>query len=258
MPERHSAPMPLPGAPAALFLDFDGTLVDIAARPDAVVVEEGLPGTLARLRDALGGALAIVSGRPLGTIDAYLAPARFDVAGLHGAEQRIGDVVLVERSADPRRLRGVVAWMQDTITGRAGLILEDKGRSVALHWRLAPALRDFAGDVIATAARELGSDYRVQDGKDVLEILPLWATKGSAIARFMDSPPYRGRRPVFIGDDRTDEHGFDVVASMGGMGIRIGAGETVATRRMDNPSVLRHWLTDCAARGSIDFEEDIP
>jgi trehalose 6-phosphate phosphatase len=245
------------GPGAALFLDFDGTLVDIAPRPDAVVVQDGLPALLDRLRGHLGGALAIVSGRPLGVIDAYLAPYRFDVAGLHGAEQRIGGTVAVEPMPDAAKLREAVALLTRRAGGRPGLIVEDKGRSVALHWRLAPALAGYAADAVAEAERVLGPDYRVQDGKDVLELLPRFATKGAAISRFMGAEPYRGRTPYFAGDDRTDEHGFGVVAAMGGHGIRIGPGDTAATRRMDSPTALRQWLADCARHESVHFEEDI-
>jgi trehalose 6-phosphate phosphatase len=261
MPDARSIRLPEDVAAsrtgAALFLDFDGTLVDIAPRPDAVVVQDGLPDLLQRLRGHLGGALAIVSGRPLSVIDFYLAPHRFDVAGLHGAEQRIGGAVAVEPMPDARRLRQAVELLRQRAEGRPGLIVEDKGRSVALHWRLAPALAGYAADAVAEAERVLGPDYRVQDGKDVLELLPRFATKAAAIARFMESEPYRGRTPYFIGDDRTDEHGFGIVAAMGGTGIRIGAGDTLAARRMDSPAVLRQWLADCALHGTILFKEDI-
>jgi trehalose 6-phosphate phosphatase len=243
---------------AALFLDFDGTLVDIAPRPDAVVVQEGLPELLDQLRGRLGGALAIVSGRPLSVIDGYLAPYRFDVAGLHGAEQRIGGAVTVEPMPDARRLRQAVELLRMRADGRPGLIVEDKGRSVAFHWRLAPALAGYAADAVAEAERLLGSDYRVQDGKDVLELLPRFATKGAAISRFMGSEPYRGRTPYFVGDDLTDEHGFGVVAALGGQGVRIGPGDTMAARRMDSPAALRQWLADCARRETIHFEKDKP
>lgn len=261
MPERaalqHDGGLPAQAAGAALFLDFDGTLVDIAPRPDAVVVQDGLPDLLDRLRRHLGGALAIVSGRALSVIDGYLAPHRFDVAGLHGAEQRIGGAVAVEPMPDQRRLQQAVELLRLRSAGRPGLIVEDKGRSVALHWRLAPALAGYAADTVAEAERLLGPDYRVQDGKDVLELLPRFATKGSAIARFMAHDPYRGRTPYFVGDDRTDEHGFGVVAAMGGQGIRIGPGDTVAARRMDSPAVLRQWLADCARHETVHFEKDI-
>jgi trehalose 6-phosphate phosphatase len=231
----------------ALFLDFDGTLVDIAARPDAVRVAPHLPATLAALRERLGGALAIVSGRPIGVLDAFLAPERFDAAGLHGAEQRVGGVVQVDASGDPARLRPVVAELKALAGKHPGLIVEDKGRSLAIHWRLAPLSAEVAIAAMAAAAQGLGADFRLQEGKNVLELLPRWATKGAAIGRFLDEEPYRNRRPVFIGDDVTDEHGFEAVESRGGLGIRIGDGETCASYRLPDPGALHHLLARWSA-----------
>lgn len=231
-----------PSEPFALFLDFDGTLVDIALKPDAVMVAPGLPATLARLRDRLGGALALVSGRPIGVLDGFLAPERFDAAGLHGAEQRIGGVVQVDTQTDPARLRPHAAELRAFVALHPGLLLEDKGRSLALHWRLAPEQSERATDIMRAAAEALGSDYRLQEGKNVLEIVPRWATKGAAIARFLDDETYAGRRPVFVGDDVTDEHGFDVVEKRGGLAVRIGDGPSLASHRLPHPAALRRLL----------------
>jgi trehalose 6-phosphate phosphatase len=231
----------------ALFLDFDGTLVDIAAKPDAVRVAPQVPGILAALRERLGGALAIVSGRPIAVLDAYLAPERFDAAGLHGAEQRFGGIVQVDGAGDPARLRPVVAELKALAGQHPGLIVEDKGRSLAIHWRLAPGHADLAIAAMQAAAQGLGGDYRLQEGKNVLELLPRWATKGAAIARFLDQQPYRDRRPVFIGDDATDEHGFEAVEQRGGIAIRIGEGETCASYRLPDPGALHHLLARWSA-----------
>lgn len=240
--------LPALDAGSALFLDFDGTLVDIAARPDAVQVEPGLPALIIDLRQRLGGALAIVSGRPIAVLDAFLAPASFDAAGLHGAEQRIGAVVQVDAGSDPARLRPVAAELRLFASRHSGVILEDKGRSLALHWRLAPRAAGPAADVMMQAARDLGGDYRLQEGKDVLELLPRFATKGAAIERFLIDETYAGRRPVFIGDDATDELGFAVVEQAQGLAIRIGDGPTLARHRLANPTLLRQLLAEwCAA-----------
>ncbi|MFO1151247.1 MAG: trehalose-phosphatase [Alsobacter sp.] len=233
--------------PFALFLDFDGTLVNIAAKPDAVQVAPQLPGILAALRERLEGALAIVSGRPIAVLDAYLAPERFDAAGLHGAEQRFGSVVQVDAASDPARLRPILAELKALAGKHPGLIVEDKGRSVAIHWRLAPRSAAIAVSVMRAASEGLGADYRLQEGKNVLEILPRWATKGAAIARFLDQEPFRDRRPVFIGDDVTDEHGFEVVEQRGGVAIRIGEGDTCASYRLPDPDALRHVLARWSA-----------
>jgi trehalose 6-phosphate phosphatase len=236
--------IPAPAEPFALFLDFDGTLVDIAHKPDAVTVAPGLPATLARLRERLGGALALVSGRPIGVLDGFLAPERFDAAGLHGAEQRIGGVVQVDVQTDPARLRPFAAELRAFAARHPGLILEDKQRSLALHWRLAPDHAGQAADVMAATVQAIGSDYRLQEGKNVLEIVPRWATKGAAIARFLDVDPYAGRLPVFVGDDVTDEHGFEVVAQHGGLTVRIGEGPSRASHRLPDPTALRRLLAD--------------
>lgn len=233
---------PAPAEPYALFLDFDGTLVDIALKPDAVTVRPEIPPLLAALRERLGGALAIVSGRPIGVLDAFLRPYRFDAAGLHGAEQRIGGVVQVEAGPDPARLRPHAAELRAFAARHPGILVEDKGRSLALHWRLAPAAAGRAADLMAATAGMLGADYRLQEGKDVMEVVPRFATKGAAISRFLEHEVYAGRRPVFVGDDVTDEHGFDVVERRGGMGIRIGEGPSLASRRLRNPAALRHLL----------------
>lgn len=236
----------------ALFLDFDGTLVDIAPTPDAVQVEPGLPATLERLSDRLGGALAIVSGRSIAVLDEFLAPARLDAAGLHGLERRVGGALLPCRPDEHPTLRACIDALR--IRAPAGLILEDKGCSVALHWRTAPSLADEAASLVQDCARKLGPRYRIQEGKAVLEILPASAGKGEAIRLFLDAPPYRGRQAIFIGDDRTDEGGFAAVQSAGGIGIKVGRGDTAAIRRIGSPERLRDRLSGWA-RSGIDLSE---
>lgn len=241
--------------PYALFLDFDGTLVDIAPRPDAIVVHPDLSAILQRLRDRLGGALAIVTGRPVGVIDAEFAPARFDVAGLHGAEMRVASSS-IEAAPPSAALRESVARLQAAMAGRAGLLVEDKGRSVALHWRLAPHLADEAVTLMSAEAERLGPAFRLQAGKSVLELLPASANKGDAIAALLRHPPYRDRVPVFIGDDVTDEHGFEVVDAAGGLSVRVGEGPSRAARRIATPTALMRCLDQWAASGRIAFAGD--
>ena len=240
------------GPAIALFLDFDGTLVEIAPTPDAVRVEPGLVATLERLRTRLGGALAIVTGRPIAVIDDFLAPARFDAAGLHGVERRVGGVASGGGAGDPA-LRAGVARLQADVADLAGVLIEDKGASVAVHWRLAaPRDAGTAEAAVVRVAGELGAAYRLQLGKAVGEIVPAAATKASAIRRFLDAPPYAGRRAVFLGDDRTDETAFASVAEAGGVGVRIGDGETAAARRLVAPADVRALLAAWAAGGPIE------
>lgn len=240
----------------ALFLDFDGTLVEIVERPDAVVVEPGLPEILARLQDRLGGALAIVSGRPVSFLDHHFRPYRFDMAGLHGLEQRIaGELTLCDPEEHPQ-LRRLIGRLNEAVAGKQGVLIEDKGCSVAIHWRLAPQEKEFALATAHAAVEALGSEYRLQHGKAVAEILPSAAGKGKVIERFLHAAPYRGRRPIFVGDDLTDENGFKTVNARNGLSVRIGAGETIAKVRLGTPADLRHCLSSWASDGSFPFNVD--
>ena len=183
----------------ALFLDFDGTLVDIAERPDAVCIDPILPAVLAQLRNGLDGALALVSGRPVATLDLLLAPFNSDAAGIHGGEWRYrGEYHRVCSEMDDG-LRGVVHDLRAAARQLDDVIVEDKGASVAVHWRLAPHHEQAVRDVVATCFARLGSAFRCQSGKAVLEILPVFADKGRAVSRFLPLHPYRDRCPHLRG-----------------------------------------------------------
>ncbi|WP_262273371.1 MULTISPECIES: trehalose-phosphatase [Microvirga] len=240
----------------ALFLDFDGTLVDIVERPDAVRVDPALPPVLTRLQERLGGALAIISGRPVAFLDGRFVPHAFDMAGLHGLEHRIaGKLSMCDPDEHPA-LRAAVERLRAIVSGKEGVLIEDKGCSVAVHWRLAPHEKDFALATAHAAVEALGADYRVQHGKAVAEILPSAAGKGKVIERFLQEAPYRGRRPVFVGDDLTDENGFKAVNAHGGLSVRIGAGDTIAKVRLGTPADLRHCLSTWAFEGTLPFKGD--
>jgi trehalose 6-phosphate phosphatase len=250
---------PAPASPNdefALFLDFDGTLVNIVERPDAVVVDAALPKILTHLQEKLGGALAIISGRPIAFLDMRFKPHLFDAAGLHGLEHRIGDQLFLCDPDEHPQLRDMIERLDEIVTSKPGLLIEDKGCSVAIHWRLAPQENEFALATAQAAVQALGSDYRVQFGKAVAEILPAAAGKGKVIERFLQQDPYKGRRPIFVGDDLTDENGFKTVNAHGGLSIRIGAGETIARERLGTPSDLRHSLSIWASGGSFPFIRD--
>jgi trehalose 6-phosphate phosphatase len=240
----------------ALFLDFDGTLVDIVERPDAVAVDPGLPDVLTRLQDRLGGALAIISGRPVEFLDGRFVPHEFDMAGLHGLEHRIaGQLSMCDPDEHPT-LRQTVERLSRIVADKEGVLIEDKGCSVAVHWRLAPHEKEFALATAHAAVEALGADYRVQHGKAVAEILPSAAGKGKVIERFLQEAPYKGRRPIFVGDDLTDENGFKTVNAHGGLSVRIGAGETIAKVRLGTPADLRHCLSTWAFEGILPFKGD--
>lgn len=242
----------VPQREPALFLDFDGTLVDIAPAPDAVRVDADLPGVLATLAGRLDGALAIVTGRPVDVVDRYLAPYCFDVAGLHGAVIRVCGRDIAEPTV-PAPFRAQVDRLAREAMAWPGLIVEDKGASVALHWRLAPQHRPQAEAVARAALAALGPDWRLQTGKAVLEIVRAGTGKGRAIARLLTEPPYRGRTAVFIGDDDTDEHGFAEVLARGGVAVRVGEGDTRALLRVAGPAELAGLLRRWAVSGLCPF-----
>jgi trehalose 6-phosphate phosphatase len=228
---------------AALFLDFDGTLVDLAPRPDAVRVEALVPPTLQQLARALDGALAIVSGRPVAEIDHHLQPLSLCAAGVHGVEFRGADGRL-QRLAVPD-LEHVRARLQALVQQHPGLRLESKPGAIALHYRQAPALETLCRDTMQRVQAAL-TGMSLLHGKMVLELKPAGASKGEALRRFLDELPFRGRRPWFFGDDVTDESGFEVVQALGGVAVKVGAGASVAAHHLPDPAAVRDWLTRTA------------
>lgn len=235
----------------ALFLDVDGTLIDIAPTPDAVVVPPELPGMLTELHTALGGALALVTGRSIETADRLLLPARLPIGGIHGAEVRLPDGTIYGR-AENEALDRIIDHLKAFAQTRPGLLIEDKGRAVAVHYRLAPEL----GEEVEQHVRSLvegegdaGSDsgeLKIQLGKMVVEIRPGGSDKGRAMELFLDQPQFAGRLPVMIGDDWTDEAAFRVANSRGGRSIRVGRDErpTEALERLQDPAAVLHWLAE--------------
>jgi trehalose 6-phosphate phosphatase len=238
-------PSPEPGW--AFFLDADGTLLEIAATPDAVHADAGLISTLAALRTTSGNALALLSGRRIADLDHIFVPLVLPAAGIHGVERRRADGH-VETMAG-----GSVAALRAPLAAFAaserGLLLEDKGLSLALHYRGAPeredAVRAFARGLLSKA----GGNLRLLEGKMVVEFHPSHADKGRAIESFMTETPFRGRRPVFAGDDVTDEDGFRAVARLGGVAICVGeAHPSAAAYRLPSVAAMHAWLRKaCAA-----------
>lgn len=252
MDVSQPADLPVARPDWALFLDFDGTLVEIAETPDAVRAERRLVGILQSLSAELGGALAIVSGRPLAEVDAHLAPERFPAAGLHGLELRSaagGPVMRPDGLDVPCDVRSALA----SFAGLHGLLLEEKGIAVALHYRSRPEL----ADACRAAARRAIAGHpglHALDGKMVVEIKPCGADKGRAVARLMAGAPFAGRVPVFAGDDVTDEDGFRAVAEMGGFGVKVGPGETGARHRVASVASFLGWLAHLEASLGRDGE----
>lgn len=231
----------------ALFLDFDGTLVDLAPTPDSVVVPNGLVEALRRGAQQLAGAVAIVSGRPIAQIDALLAPLSLPTAGRHGAEIRLAPDQPLLKSPPRTDLSPVIGRLEVFAKDHPGILIENKGFTVAAHYRQAPAYEPQLREEVVRIQTELGSDWQVMTGKMVFELKQAGFDKGAAVEELMRHPPFTGRVPVFIGDDVTDEYGFAAAVKLGGHGIRIGqelAGE--ARWMLPDPASLRKWLNQIA------------
>jgi len=234
---------------AALFLDVDGTLLEIAPRPELVYVPPTLPGLLDQLATRRGGALALVSGRRLADIDGLFRPWRGAAAGVHGAERRRADGSLLSHPDSPADLAAAAAVdrLRPVLTNAArrmpGVLLEDKGRSLALHYRAAPDRGREILELATTCVRQVDDGLRLIAGKMVVELQPRFYGKNGAIAAFMAEPPFRGRTPVFVGDDTTDEDGFAEVNRRGGASIRVGGpAETAAVYALPSVSAALEWL----------------
>lgn len=237
--------LPLLTTAHALFLDFDGTLTEMAPRPEAVRISSGLVPTLAALSTHLDGALAIVTGRRETDIDYFLDPLRLPLASEHGSQYRLADGS--RPAVAPPDLAPVLQAATQLAVQYAGLLVEPKRASVALHYRMAPHLEDLCRNTLLAAMRYV-QGVELMNGKFVLEVKPQGVHKGQAITDFMTQPPFAGRIPVFAGDDVTDESGFAAVSALGGWGIKVGEGPTMAQHRCMTPAALRGWLS--AARTS--------
>lgn len=230
----------------ALFLDLDGTLLEIAERPENVRVDDHVKALIARLLETFDGAAALITGRSIAGIDALLDPLRVPIAGQHGAERR-DSTGKVQRHRDSVELleqarADVTRWA----LRHPGIQIEDKGLTIALHYRHAPTLGDeldaFLRDWLSAHQGEL----QLQLGKMVAELKPSGHNKGVAIGDFLREAPFQDRLPIFVGDDLTDEHGFTFVNEHGGISIKVGWGETVAQYRLADVTAVGKWLDQLA------------
>ena len=241
--------VPIANAPpfdvhCAWFLDIDGTLLDIAAMPAAVHPAPADWRTVTALYAATGGALALISGRSLEGIDRMFAPLKLPAAGQHGIERRDTRGRVLRHPFPEDALRRAAAFVRAFAARHEGLVFEYKGASIALHYRLAPQLAGAAHSAVKRAALELGKGVEVQSGKMVAELKPSGRDKGIAIEEFMHEAPFKGRVPVFLGDDLTDELGFKVVNRMGGHSVKIGEGPSAARWRLQDAAAVRRWLSE--------------
>ncbi len=226
----------------ALFLDVDGTILEIAATPDAVRVPAHAVTAIAAAYQRLSGAVALVSGRTIADLDRLFAPLELPAAGSHGAQRRTATGRVAGRH-DAARLKPARELLARWTDKHVGALLEDKQDSLALHYRNAPHLERDARRAVAEAASALGPNFHVQEGKMVLEIKARATSKGRAIEEFMEEAPFKGRRPVFIGDDLTDEAGFEAVNRLGGHSIAVGVARPTGARwRLRDARDVLCWL----------------
>lgn len=229
-------------AGASLFLDFDGTLVELADSPDAVSVDAALGRLLADLGDRFGGRVALVSGRAIVTLDGFLgaAGASLGMVGSHGAEMRLAGGA-IERPERPATLDRATALFTDRFGARDGVVIETKPLGVGLHYRLAPDTEPEAHALVEDFARE--NALQVQHGKMMVELRLPGHDKGSAIVALLGRAPFAGHRPIFLGDDLTDETGFAACAALGGVGILVGAPRDTAARyRLPDVAAVHAFL----------------
>lgn len=225
----------------ALFFDVDGTLAEIQSRPEHVFIPTETLQALEQLH-AQGAPVALISGRPLMQIDQLAAPLRLPAAGVHGTERRTVDGQILRLAVDADRFNTIEQELATACAAVPGLLLENKQVAFALHFRLAPELEPMARTLAEDFAARHADVLALQPGKCVFELKPRGASKGEVIRAFMQEAPFHGRVPVFLGDDLTDEAGFEVVNALGGVSIKVGAGQTVASRRLESVAEVGNWL----------------
>lgn len=226
----------------AYFFDIDGTLVDFAPSPSGVRIDREIRRSLERLYMAADGAMALISGRSIADIDRLFPGAHLPVAGQHGIERRDASGLVVRHAFPSESLASVRRQLVDAVARHGGLLLEDKGLSLALHYRRAPRRGSFVHQLMRSLQTQVGAEFCVQPGKRVVEMKPTGRHKGIAVLEFMQEKPFRGRMPVFIGDDATDEYGFATVNRLGGYSIKVGKGRTVARWRLRDVRAVQDWL----------------
>ena len=240
------SPALVPLTDVALFFDVDGTLVDIEQEPALVKVSKQLQDLLSRLIDTTNGALALVSGRPIDQLDDLFKPLLFSASGLHGLERRLLPGAVARATENQENLMSAKRDLERFASLHKGVFVEDKGLTLALHYRMAPERHETAARYVRDIVDSSQGTLVLLEGKMVFELKPPGFDKGRAIAEFMQEPPFRGRCPIFAGDDVTDEAGFTVVNAMSGLSVKIGIDgrETEANHGLETVQATLAWLND--------------
>jgi trehalose 6-phosphate phosphatase len=238
--------LPLPSLEWCLFLDVDGTLLEFTDTPLETFADGEIKVLLGEVAERLNGAVALVSGRSIDYLDALFAPLRLPAAGLHGVERRKASGEIHGASFVDAQLDRARTALRRLVLAQPGTLLEDKGRTIAVHFRMAPQSETAVREAVRAAAAQLGSNYQIQGGHMMLEIKPRGFTKAAAIKAFMREPPFSGRKPVFVGDDLTDQDGFKTVEDQGGISIAVGD-RVHGQFRAEDPAAVRTWLKTISA-----------
>jgi trehalose 6-phosphate phosphatase len=254
-PTAEPPPLPRADQHSALFLDVDGTLLAIAERPDLVAVAPATRALLAHALRRSAGALALISGRSIAELDRLFRPLVLPIAGQHGAERRDAQGRIHVHRMYGAGFAPVRGRLEALTRAAPGLLIEDKGLTLAVHYRLAPAAREAAEALLHEFLAASGDAYRLQPGKMVLEVKPAGRDKGSAIDDYLAEAPFRGRRPVFIGDDVTDEYGFAAVNARGGISVKVGDGDSAARWRLPDVAAVLDWLRTYAGEDGTRDEQ---
>jgi trehalose 6-phosphate phosphatase len=236
-------------APLALFLDVDGTLLDLAARPEDVVTPPGLVATLAGAERKLAGALALISGRSIEDIDRLFAPLRLRVSGVHGAEIRFDPDASTTPTAATRLPQSLLTALRRAVEPFPGVFVENKRFSYTVHYRLAPSAEQPLRIIVKQLVDALPTAVDVMDAHCAIEIKSPCFNKGGAIAAFLSTSTFGGRTPIFVGDDTTDESGFALVSARGGFAYSVGRPRPGAMNAFSGPRAVRAWLAEFADRG---------
>ncbi|HME39656.1 MAG TPA: trehalose-phosphatase [Steroidobacteraceae bacterium] len=238
--------LPPPSLEWCLFLDVDGTLIELTDSPLETFADAELKTLLGEVAERLGGAVALVSGRSIEYLDALFAPLRLPAAGLHGVERRKASGAMHGASFIDTQLNQARDAVKALVEAHPGTSLEDRGRTLTVHFRMAPQAEAAVHQSLIAITKPLGTNYHIQEGNMMLEIKPRGFTKAAAVKAFIKEPPFSGRKPVFVGDDLADQDGLRYVEDQGGISIAVG--ERVRGQfRLENAAAVRGWLKGIAA-----------